>query len=107
MGSLNLQDDEIRKIRDLQLRLNNLFSQRPRTEKVIDEIEKEAVEGLYRLGFVAHVDAFPILQGEQITITLLERAIPVTEFDHERKQYDVLKAREKGEAFHGESETPT
>ena len=104
---LQLQDSEIRKIRDLQIKLNNEFSRQPRTDKVIDEIEKEAVEGLYRLGFVAHVDAFPILQGEQMTITLLERATPNYVFDHERKQYDVLKAKEKGEDFHGESETST
>lgn len=101
---IDLQDSEILEIRRLQNGLNAKFSTRERSEKVISEIEAEAVEGLYRLGFVAHVDAFPILQGEQLTITLLGRAAPV-EFDHERKQYDVLKAREKGETIHGESES--
>lgn len=104
-GRIDLQDSEILEIRRVQNRLNAKFSMRERSEKVISEIEAEAVEELYRLGFVAHIDAFPILQGEQLTITLLARATPDAEFDHERKQYDVIKAREKGETLHGESES--
>ena len=100
---LELQDAEILEIRKIQIKLNNKYSLQARSEKVIDEIEKDAVEALYHLGFVAHVDAFPILQGEQMTITLLHRADPSFEFDHERKAHDVVKAREKGEIIHGES----
>ena len=95
------------KIRDLQIRLNNKYSHRARTEEVISEIEKDAVHSLAEMGFVAHVDAFPILQGEQMTITLLQRIDPEFTFDHEQKQYDVIKAREKGETIHGESGSST
>jgi hypothetical protein len=102
-----LQDSEIIAIRNLQMQLTSKFQYRPRTEKVIGEIEAEAIEGLAHLGWIASVDAFPILQGEQIQITLIQRVDPQYQFDHERKAYDVNKAREKGETIHGESESPT
>lgn len=105
--SLQLQDAEILKIRNFQLQLNSKFSRQPRSEKTIDEIEKEAVHELAAMGFIAHVDAFPILQGEQMTITLLQRVDSTMEFDHERKAHDVVKARERGETILGESESPS
>lgn len=101
--ALQLQDSEILEIRNLQMRLTNKYALRPRTEKVINEIESEAIHELASLGWIAHVDAFPLLQGEQMTISLLQRVDAEFEFDHERKAYDVTKAVEKGETIHGES----
>jgi hypothetical protein len=101
--SLQLQDSEILQIRKIQMDLTSKFQYQARSERIVDQIEAEAVEKLANAGWIAHVDAFPILQGEQITITLLQRVDPNVRFDHEQKQYDVLKAREKGETIHGES----
>jgi hypothetical protein len=101
--TMQLQDSEILAIRKVQLDLTSKYQFQPRTEKVIDEIEAEAIERIAALGWIAHIDAFPLLQGEQMSITLLQRVNP-QEFDHEHKQWDVLKAREKGETVHGESE---
>ena len=103
--TLQLHDSEILQIREIQMKLTSKFQYQQRSEKVIDEIEAEAREELARVGWIAHVDAFPILQGEQITITLLQRVDPTQEFDHERKEWDVNKARAKGETIHGESES--
>ena len=101
--TLQLQDAEMLAIRRIQLELNQKYSLMPRTEKTIDAIESEAIEKIAGLGFIAHVDAFPILQGEPLSITLLQRVDPKYTFDHEQKAYDVNKAREKGETLHGES----
>lgn len=101
--ALQLQDSEILAIRKLQMRLTNKYALQPRTEKVIDQIEVEAIHELASLGWIAHVDAFPLLQGEQMTISLLQRVDADYEFDHEKKAYDVTKAIEKGETLHGES----
>src|SRR5437870_3424056 len=89
--TLQLQDSEILEIRQIQADLTRKFGLLPRTEKVINQIETEALEKLMHLGWIAHVDAFPILQGEPITITLLQRADPNYEFDHEQKGWEVRK----------------
>jgi hypothetical protein len=100
---LQLQDEEILAIRQIQVELNQKFSMRPRTEATINAIESEAIEKIAALGWIASVDAFPILQGEELSITLIQRIDPNYTFDHEKKAYDVKQARTKGETIHGES----
>jgi hypothetical protein len=100
---LQLQDSEILAIRKIQAELNQKFQYKPRNEATINAIESEAIEKIAALGWIAAVDAFPILQGEELSITLIQRIDPNYTFDHEKKAYDVQKARIKGETIHGES----
>lgn len=65
------------------------------TANKVNEWSKR-VEGEYqKIGFLVGVDTTPIYVDQPPTISIFDRVTP-TEFDHERKGYEVRKSRDKG-----------
>jgi hypothetical protein len=82
-----------------------------RAMELVDQMEEEIK---YRLmetcQLIVSVDVTPLLEGQGIVISF-DGVLPSHEvlkygFDHERKGYEVVKAKERGEAFLGQKEDP-
>lgn len=65
------------------------------TSKKLNEFHKYAVGEFEKLGFIAEVDVTPIWADKPPTISIIGRT-EYHEFDHDRKRYEVRKAKEEG-----------
>lgn len=76
--------------------------------KDTDRFESEIKERLESLSILASVDVMPVIEGTGYPTIVLEGALPSHYSakygaDHEKKTYEVRKAKEKGEVFLGAS----
>jgi G:T-mismatch repair DNA endonuclease (very short patch repair protein) len=73
----------------------------------MESIAEECEEALLKIGFIAKVGIKYYMHGSQLIgcpdVISVHRAT-VLEFDHERKQFEVLDANAKGEAYRGQIE---
>lgn len=79
-----------------------------RFDEAQDLCEKFSDEVTYRLadeaGVLATVDIVPIFNGEPPIIEVMGKINTSSGFDHDQKEYEVKKSKDKGEAFLGEKE---
>jgi hypothetical protein len=105
----DLYDHEIMAIMKIGMELEREFGRKRNTEENYDELTKRAVQALYELGFLAHVDLAPIMEGKPPILSILNRvsgSIEHTEgLDHERKRWEVLAANERGEQIRGQKDS--
>jgi hypothetical protein len=120
--TLDLTDSEIQQALSITLPIKNKWSAVFRSKlnsgqftvdqamKLVDQFEDELVSTLAeRMDLIATVDASPVFEGEPLIIDFVG-ALPSHYtarygMDHERKRYEVLKAKDRGEAFLGEKES--
>lgn len=104
----SLYDDEVKEIGNVVGQLVRRWSHKPNTESNLFEMEKEAVHKLFELGFVAHVDLFDAWVGGKPIIEIVGRVRGSQEynygFDHEKKGFQVVKSKERGEDYLGQKE---
>lgn len=93
---VNLYDFEIKSIYEEIQYVQRKWWGKPNTSANLDMLHRELVGRLEDLGFIAHVDVTPTLEGEPVDVRI-EGRVNVEEFDYEKKGYEVQKAREKNE----------
>jgi hypothetical protein len=72
----------------------------------LDALRDETLTRLAGIGVLASVDVAPCLNGEPPVVEIIGKVGDVgfqKPFDHERKQYEVNKANDRGEDFLGQS----
>lgn len=100
MAIKHVYDEETDRIREVGVNVQRLWrdlapkinlADHKDTAKKLNEWVK-IVEGAFeRIGFRAAVDVNPIYGDKPPEISILERVNPISEFDHEKKQKEVLK----------------
>jgi hypothetical protein len=116
--TLDLTDDEIlqsfRIIQSISLKWSNVFRTKLRhgnfkveeAMKLVDQMEDELVTTLAeKMDLIATVDASPVFEGEPPVVELIG-ALPSHYsanfgLDHEKKEWEVKRAKDRGEAFLG------
>lgn len=117
--TLDLTDDEIQRAMEITLSIRRKWSDKFRSRfgvhggftaedafRMLDQFETELKETLAeRMDLVASVDMEPVLMGEPPIITF-EGALPshyTAQFgmDHEKKEWEVKRAKDRGQDFLG------
>jgi len=108
MDNNDLYDYEIMKIGKITSELASDFSKRTNTQMNLAEMAKRAEDKFHAAGFKVYVDLAPVLFFQPPCIEVIGRiettAAAKQEFDHEKKQWEVLSGNARGEKFRGEKE---
>jgi len=108
----DLYDEEIARIPRVWQQLMAEFSKRPNTKGNLEELAKRANEEFLKIGLIVEVNTLPTLIFDPYKneygnpeITILGR-IPgtISEFDHEKKGWEVVKSRDRGEDYLGQKD---
>jgi hypothetical protein len=93
---INLYDEDIIKIREVVGRIEYKYKDAKNNLDTMWNMIAELEGRLYDNGFEADAD-WQINQEKDIpelVVTIIERVDPISGFDHDKKQYEVKKARE-------------
>jgi hypothetical protein len=108
MDIADLYDYEITKVGKIAKELTDEFSKKTNTQMNLSELAKKAEDRFLSVGFKVHVDLAPVLFGQPPTIEIMDRVSTTveakSEFDHDRKRWEVLGGNARGEKFRGEKE---
>lgn len=117
----DLTDDEIKRAFELTVRISRKWQDKFRRQfsqplftvedalQALDEFEEELkYELATKLDVYATVDSTPIFEGKPPVVefsgALPSHSIAKQGFDHERKEFEVKRATNKGEAYLGEKD---
>lgn len=106
----SLNDEDLVKIGQVSHQIQAKYGRRQWSSRgsllrLMDEIEKEAVDRFLKIGFVVQVDTSPMLAGYPPTISIAERFGSI--FDPEKKSWEVKKANTRNESILHEDKNPT
>jgi hypothetical protein len=93
---INLYDEDIVKIRDVVGRIEYKYKDANNNFDTMWNMIAELEGRLYDNGFEADAD-WQLNEDTDIlelVVTIIDRVDPISGFDHEKKQYEVKKARE-------------
>ncbi|WP_028058381.1 hypothetical protein [Candidatus Solirubrobacter pratensis] len=105
-----LLDTEVQAVLQLHVRLQQKYGYMANTADNLEAMRDEYVTRLAEMGILATVDPAPCLYGEPPVVEILGKISGHSQhtygFDHEQKQYEVRKSKERGEDFLGQKEAP-
>lgn len=113
MDIADLYDYEIERIPPVWQKLMHEFSTKTNTRANLDELAKRAAEEFLKAGLIVEVNSAPTLiinpntmQPGMPEIVIIGRvdSLDDAEYDHERKRHEVLRSKERGEAYYGQKE---
>ena len=108
MDISDLYDYEIMKVGKIAKEISAEFSTKTNNQFNLAEMAKKAEDRFMAAGFKVHVDLAPVLFQEPPIIEILSRVDTTEEakqeFDHERKRWEVLGSKDRGELYRGEKE---
>jgi hypothetical protein len=96
---ISLYDEEIIKIRDIVGKIEYKYKDAKGDFDVMWNMIVELEGRLHDAGFEADAD-WHVEEGAefpQLVVNIIDRIDPISGFDHEKKQHEVKKAREKNE----------
>lgn len=103
-----LTDEEVTEAGAILKALTSKYSRRTNSVGNLTELRDEALTRFAEMGIVVEVDPTPCFYGDSPEIEIIGKVKGDSfyryGFDHERKQWEVLKANERGEAFRGQRE---
>lgn len=110
-SAADLTDSEITQVFKIVTLVRAKYSGLHNTPENLEKLRDETLTRLMEIGVLATLDPAPCFHGEPPVIEILgkirEDKIFHTEgFDHEKKQYEVRKAEERGEDWLGQKENP-
>jgi len=93
---INLYDEDITKIRDAVGRIEYKYKDAKNDFDTMWNMIVELEGRLYDIGFEADADwhVNEATEIPELVVTIIDRVDPISGFDHEKKQYEVKKARE-------------
>lgn len=84
------------------------YANKPNTKKNLEALRDELLTGLMGMNILAEFDPTPCFYGEPPAIEIRGKvagdSIHEYGFDHEKKKWEIDKARSKGEDYLGEKE---
>jgi hypothetical protein len=105
-----LTDTEAQAAMAVIVPIQSKYANRPNTVANLEELRDEVLTKLMECNILAEFDPSPCFHGEPPILELRGKiatdSIHKYGFDHEKKQYEVLKARDRGEDYLGEKERP-
>lgn len=102
----DLLDSEARQVFDIVLGIQMKYQHRANSVDNLEALRDECLTKLAQIGILATVDPAPCFYGEPPVIEIIGKVAGVQEVDHEQKQYEVLKARDRNEEYLGQKEQP-
>ena len=108
MDISELYDYEIMKVGKITKELVAEFSKKTNTQMNLSEMAKKAEDRFQAIGLKVHVDLAPVLFYQPPCIEIMGRIDTTenakSEFDHDKKKWEVLGGNTRGEKFRGEKE---
>lgn len=106
-NSADLQDSEAQEAIQIIVGIQNKYARRANTVKNLEALRDEVLTRFMEVGILATFDPTPCFYGEAPVLEILGKVgASTSEFDHERKSFEVQKAAERGEQYLGEKEAP-
>jgi hypothetical protein len=107
LNAIDLTDEEVAKSVSIVYELQQKYATRAFTEANLDALRDEVLTRLAEVGVLATFDPAPCLHGEPPVVEFLgkvsgDKTFHTEGLDHERKQWEVLKAKERGEDYYGQ-----
>lgn len=105
----DLTDDEIQKTVQIVNSVRLRYAGKPNTVENLEDLRDEVLTRLSEIGVLATLDPAPCFYGEPPTVEIIGKVDDPgfqKPFDHEKKQYEVRKATDRGEDFLGQKERP-
>lgn len=113
--SIDLYDEEIVAVTNLMMELNEMARRTRNTPVALRDFGKRIQDMFYKAGFIVNVDlsAAGLINPQTgrsfpPDVEILARVDDHTntkEFDHDKKRFEVLDSKEKGEKYRGLKET--
>jgi hypothetical protein len=105
-----LTDSESTAAFQLVMELQAKYAYKANTVDNLEQLRDEALTRLMEMNILAELDVAPCFHGEPPVLELKGKiagdSIHQHGFDHEKKKWEIDKAREKGEDYLGEKESP-
>lgn len=107
LNATDLTDEEVKDAFAVVVQLQQKWATRPFTESNLEALRDEALTRLAEIGVLATFDPAPCLHGEPPVVEFLgkvasDNVFHTEGFDHEKKQWEVRKANERKEDYHGQ-----
>lgn len=104
-----LTDSEISKMFKIVEEVRLRYSGRSNTPENLEALRDEVLNKLMDIGILATLDPTPCFYGEPPTLEIVgkveaDKVFHTEGFDHEKKQYEVRKATDRGEEWLGQKE---
>jgi hypothetical protein len=102
-----LTDEDVMRIGQIVGQIQRRYISRANTPKNLEEMRDEYLTRLAEeVNVLATVDPSPCFYGEPPVLEIIGKiSVSPDGFDHEKKQYEVLKANELGEDYRGQKES--
>jgi hypothetical protein len=109
--TLELTDDEIRQLGTVIGQLHQKYLRLPNTVENLEALRDEATTKCAEIGILVSIDPTPAFYGEPPILDVLGKVAgdPIHKYgmDHERKEFEVKRATERGEDYLGQKEKPS
>jgi hypothetical protein len=105
----DLTDHEVMQIGKIVGELVAKYGRKANTAENLDQLRDEALTRFAEAGIIATLDPAPCFYGEPPVVEIIGKigGDPIEKygFDHERKQYEVIKSKDRGEDYLGQKES--
>lgn len=106
----DLQDQEAAEVARITMAVSRKYATRIATPENLEALRDEVLTRLADASILATVDVAPVLNGEPPIVEIIGKVAGDPQhkygFDHEKKQYEVRKATQRGEDYLGQKENP-
>lgn len=105
----DLTDHEIQQVFRIVTSVRDRYAMKQNTPENLEAMRDEVLTRLAEINVLATFDPTPAFYGEPPAFEILGKvsgdSIHKYGFDHERKQYEVIKSKERGEDYLGQRES--
>lgn len=104
---MELTDSEVQAALTAILRIQRKYEHKFATEANLNAMADEITTVMYEQGILVSFDPTPLFEGDAPHLEILGK-VPGGDmdrygFDHEKEAWEVKRANDEGESFHGES----
>lgn len=101
-----LLDADIEQVVKLHVAIQEKYKARPNTAKNLEALRDEYLTRMAEIGILASIDPTPALFGKEPIVDIVGKVgvAPDEPFDHEQKQFEVIKSRDRNEDYYGQHE---
>lgn len=109
-AAADLTDSEISEVFKIIALVQEKYANKANTPENLEKLRDETLTRLMDVGVLATLDPAPCFYGEPPVIEVIgkikeDKTFHTEGFDHEKKQYEVRKATERGEDWLGQKES--
>lgn len=106
--SMELTDEEVTQALQIIVNIQHKYATRQNTAGNLEQLRDEALTRLAEIGILATLDPAPCFYGDPPELEIIGKIksdpLHTEGFDHEKKQYEVRKAVDRGEEWLGQKE---